>query len=75
MNNISIENFIEFSQMSKVEIENLIAEQTEHLNKIEKQLATQTADGNISYAVILDRRADLILKEICYLQRKLQNWQ
>jgi len=75
MSTTYIENLVALGQMSKTEIENLIAEQTKYLDELEKRIVTQKANGNISYAVILDERADLVLKEIFNLRRRLQRLQ
>ena len=61
--------------MTKTEIENLIVEQNKYLDQIEKRIVTQKANGNIAYAVILDERADSVLKDIFNLRRKLQRLQ
>lgn len=58
--------------MEKAEIENLISEENECLNKIETLIATTKANGNISLAVTLDEQADSILNNILNLRMKLQ---
>ena len=59
----------------KAEIENAIASQNATLNQIEERIEECKSIGNISYALVLDKRADAVLKQIFSLRLRLQKLQ
>ena len=59
----------------KAEIENAISSQNETLNQLEKRIEECRSNGNISLALVLDERADAILKGIFNLRLRLQKLQ
>ena len=56
----------------KTEIKNAISSQTEVLNQIEERIEEHRINGSLSFAVILDEKADAVQLHISKLKQRLQ---
>lgn len=59
----------------KAEIENAISSQNEILIQLEKRIEEYRSNGELSYALTLDKKADAVLKTIFGLRMRLQKLQ